>query len=876
MKLTKTTLLTIAYTCITALVYSQQINSSNYKNTLNEAWTFSINPGLGFVVNSHSFPGTENARIATNFSGRKYFGNVGLGITGGIMAGNISKDAVNTFLSDRNYPADATVTKSNPSNSYLLFGPAIRVGEKVQFGAELSGGLFLNDAGSFTVTPQGAPRPLYSMENGNKNLFPGFSGNIHIDYPINNSTRFFISGGYLQTKSSNRILDVQQGIDIPRLQNQELKLFTAGIGIKKSFGGERIKNGPNNIDAIRIRLHRGSNLRKAGNVKGNITAATKGTGLIDAANFRALREPPTESYNPWEMDDDVEGTVLNPQYGNDGNNTSSSSSCGPVTQRTINPDGTVTETTFACPQDAAQFQQSVNSLNNSMPSRLSMTPTTAKQTQGATFGEKVNTGMQSGVNRIAGNPNTGFNNDDSTRNNILFGKVSHWASSAEAFGIATNQSKGSGRIVTKPGGMTSSSYAAGKIVNGTFNGGPGTINLRVKADGSAKSAGNTQYQLVYSDDSNSTLENADISVNPLYQSTGNTHENPLYKDNSKSISSGGGDLDRDGIPELMVSLIDPANGAVLATTKTEANGDFFFANLPTGTYAVKIEGELTQKKGYDVNIKKKMDIAGNILSTNESWAIELNTAKGTAEQAAAYVQKTRTKSNNSNDRLMGNTNDNSGLVWSPRSNFKVLPMAIADVDRDGLEEMVIGQGASLLGGALGGGFASKPGGPIKGIIVKGGRNPGGDIVVQGRTNANGEFEFENLQPGSYNFTLEQTLEIDDVTILGIGDDATNDDKSRKGWNGTVKGGSKLVNEPEEKKGRGHQEETYNPWEIDGKSGTVPNKPNVTDNKQPEGSNKVKEKATSGLKDTLKTNVLVKPDTPNSNNDVKTPKVKIKN
>ncbi|HRD44303.1 MAG TPA: carboxypeptidase-like regulatory domain-containing protein, partial [Ferruginibacter sp.] len=123
---------------------------------------------------------------------------------------------------------------------------------------------------------------------------------------------------------------------------------------------------------------------------------------------------------------------------------------------------------------------------------------------------------------------------------------------------------------------------------------------------------------------------------------------------------------------------------------------------------------------------------------------------------------------------------------------------------------------------------------------------GGDIVVQGRTNANGEFEFPNLQPGSYTFTMEQTLEIDDVTMVEVGDNATNDDKSRKSWDGTVKGGSKLVNEPEERKGKEHQEETYNPWEVDEKSGTVPNKPNVTDNKQPKGSNKVKEKAKSGL------------------------------
>ncbi|HRD44302.1 MAG TPA: carboxypeptidase-like regulatory domain-containing protein, partial [Ferruginibacter sp.] len=269
-----------------------------------------------------------------------------------------------------------------------------------------------------------------------------------------------------------------------------------------------------------------------------------------------------------------------------------------------------------------------------------------------------------------------------------------------------------------PGGAVSSSYAAGIKGNGGFSGGPGSVLIEIKANGSAKSASNKQNQLVYSDDTNSTLENADIAVNPLYQSTGNTHENPLFKGNSKSISSGVGDIDSDGIPELMVSLIDPVNGAVLASTKTEANGDFFFANLPTGAYAVKVEGVVTQKKGYEVSIKKKLDIAGQIVNCDESWAVEIKHAKGTVEQAAAYVQKTRTKSNNSNDRLMSTANDNRGLVWSPRSNFKVLPMAIGDVDRDGLEEMMIGRGASLLGGALGGNFASRPGGPIKGIIVK--------------------------------------------------------------------------------------------------------------------------------------------------------------
>ncbi|HRD44301.1 MAG TPA: hypothetical protein PLN30_11120, partial [Ferruginibacter sp.] len=310
--------------------------------------------------------------------GRKYFGNVGLGITGGIMAGNISNDAVNTFLSEGNYPADATVTKSNPSNSYLLFGPAVRFGKKAQFGAELSGGLFLNDAGSFSVTPIGAARPIYSLENGNKNLFPGFSGNIHIDYPINSSTRFFISTGYLQTKSSNLILDIKQGIDIPKLQNQDLKLFTAGIGIRKSFGGRKGESS----DGLSASANGGYTAKNRGEIKSPRDGAS-GLATGKRSYFKG--------------------------YQNNGN--TGTTSCGPVTSRTTNPDGSVTEMTFACPEDAAKY---------------------GRQTQGVTFGETVkNTGMDS--------RSILKNLPDSLKRNILFGKVSRWPSAAEAYGIATNK-----------------------------------------------------------------------------------------------------------------------------------------------------------------------------------------------------------------------------------------------------------------------------------------------------------------------------------------------------------------------------------------------------------------------------------------------------
>lgn len=57
-------------------------------------------------------------------------------------------------------------------------------------------------------------------------------------------------------------------------------------------------------------------------------AAGAGGAAVAAAGaaaiaWRSLREPPTESYNPWEMDDSNEGTVLNPLFegtGNSGSN----------------------------------------------------------------------------------------------------------------------------------------------------------------------------------------------------------------------------------------------------------------------------------------------------------------------------------------------------------------------------------------------------------------------------------------------------------------------------------------------------------------------------------------------------------------------------
>ena len=44
------------------------------------------------------------------------------------------------------------------------------------------------------------------------------------------------------------------------------------------------------------------------------------------------------------------------------------------------------------------------------------------------------------------------------------------------------------------------------------------------------------------------------------------------------------------------------------------------------------------------------------------------------------------------------------------------------------------------------------GSPIGGVVVKGGKNPGGNMMVI-TTNNNGEFELNGLEAGDYKFTV---------------------------------------------------------------------------------------------------------------------------
>lgn len=743
--------------CVAYNGYAQQQRITN--QTLPSGWTFGVNSGVSFVEKSNENSLFRGNSMATQMFGRYYFGNVGIGVTSGIVAGAISNAALNKFLTERKWQ-QGQISKSNPFNSYFLFGPSYNFGERVMVNAELQGGIFINSPGSIAISLPGAVRSLYRFEGAGKNLFPGFSGSLSLAYPINNSTRFILNTGYLQTKSSVNLYDPQRGIDVATEQERQVKLFTVGVGITKSFGSKRDAAGG-----------MATGKRHAINTKG--TGATNGRIIPTAVNH-AINTKGTGATN---------GRMINNE------------SCGPVTQKTTNPDGTTEEKTFACAADAAAYNE-----------RMSMNVTVPKQTQGATFGEKVNAGLHAAGSALSQGASRG----------IISGTVS-W-SNGNSSGIITNEHAVSavGNLAGGGGGAAAASYAAtGRMAPSLTTPQGVSVNFYTREAGSGMATGKRssgdhasglatgrrQYAPVFNEGNTNectgcaatvkltghelthTVQQAQGINNPLYNGNGTQGTNPMYE--RKGGISKGIDDDCDGVEGLTVFLIDINSGAVVATTKTTSCGSFFFARVPAASYLVKVTGGFSKTKSYDVTVNSegKSDMAGEVTTPDDYWTIELNTGKRT-------IQKEKSLSNNINERMAG-----PGAIADsecPQSYTKNLPVYIGDADDDGIAEITIGNGgASSSGEAVTSAALARPGNPIGGIIVKGGKNPGGQMrVVQ--TNEQGGFEFTNMEKGNYRITTEANYYVDDETMIIITDEDCDGDRTaeRKGWDGTVKGGSK--------------------------------------------------------------------------------------
>jgi|GEM_PF-2887147 len=612
-------------------------------------WELDFAAGGAFPFGSSKRELFRTKGLSGKITARHFWDHVGLGLSSGFITGKINNASVNQFMKERGLsPDEMNIGTGDPNNAFLLLGPSFRFGNKVNFNVDVQGGLFLNNAGSVDIAAKGSDRSLYRFGNGNKNMAPGFSGGLNINYPISRSIRFFVTTSYLQAKIPVSMLDLKNGMDVATQIKRDMKVLTAGVGISVSLGPD-----------VYQRKHIGG---------------VKYKNRISSV----------------------------PHEGN----------CGPVTLTTSRPGGIVQQLTFSCPQDAVVYTQgdAMNTMrtinqNNSMPSRLSMTPTTARQTQGKTFGEKIGAGLQS----------AGF----------ISGNIS-WQSSPLPQ-IITNET------AIAPSGNNDEKIKdkshEGQIIHATFS-----LNNEKNGEDPCKGCGltitsvtgtpvrNETVNPIYSsggEGSNPLYEKSAVTQNPLYQGDGHTVSNPLF--NGNKISTGNGEVCGQ-TAHLLVLLID-GNGREIAQTNSDSCGNFWFANVPAGVYMVAVSGNVTATKNYEVSINKDgaNDLTGMLSAGNAELVLTLNSQE---TDSTVMMQKVIVRG------------------WDPKDKKDITANA------NQVSQRVAGN-------------------PIDGIIVKGGKNPGGDFKTI-KTDSDGRFTLSNLAKGNYTITAEVPYIINESAIVHVG------------------------------------------------------------------------------------------------------------
>ncbi|MBS3992559.1 MAG: carboxypeptidase regulatory-like domain-containing protein [Bacteroidetes bacterium] len=398
--------------------------------------------------------------------------------------------------------------------------------------------------------------------------------------------------------------------------------------------------------------------------------------------------------------------------------------------------------------DAVTKTNSKLKIDGGMPNRISMNVTVPKQTQGATFGEKVNAGLQATGGALSQGTSVTISG------NIRWDKIE--------FPNTVNTVSTVGNLAGAGGGAAAASYAAtGRVGNDTNDTASGiSTEFYAREAGSGMATGRRQYQPIYISRMNENCEdclvilkksetsyNWDIkknekarAVNPIYQENEQKGENPIY---NKKIADNK-DNDCDGLAGIYITLINTETGEIVSKAISGKCGEFTFPNITIGTYTLQLNGNFIAKKGYDFYMAKETDFKGNIKQNKEN--VKLVLMKNDEVTAENKIIKTKTKSNQSNDKVGRN---------EPEIVIVNMDNSYGDVDNDGSVDLLIG-GALPGGSVISSALNARPGNPIGGLSIKGGKNPGGQLVSK-QTNEQGDFEFLNLEPGDYKFILEQTV-----------------------------------------------------------------------------------------------------------------------
>jgi hypothetical protein len=182
---------------------------------------------------AHLFRGTG---FSTELGARYYFGRFGLSVATGFVTGAADNDAVNDFIRERKYPRDQLrISKSEAVNGYLMIGPSFRFGGRFFVNADLRGGLMVNNPGTLDMTSTESGRSMYRFGGTDRSLFPGFSGDVSLNYAVSRSVRIFVHTAYLQSKASVSLIDVGGGFKEAARVNRSMKVMSAGIGLIKIF-----------------------------------------------------------------------------------------------------------------------------------------------------------------------------------------------------------------------------------------------------------------------------------------------------------------------------------------------------------------------------------------------------------------------------------------------------------------------------------------------------------------------------------------------------------------------------------------------------------------------------------------------------------------
>ena len=155
-------------------------------------------------------------------------------------------------------------------------------------------------------------------------------------------------------------------------------------------------------------------------------------------------------------------------------------------------------------------------------------------------------------------------------------------------GVTVDLLDASGNVVATTTTDAHGAYAFTNLEEGTYK-------VRVRKEGPIA-------DLVQTEDPDGTKDNTsgDITLelnDPIKENVNfgyisdNSISGTIYRDDNRSNSLNGGEA---GYPEQTVQLLDK-DGQVIKTTKTDANGNYSFDNLPDGTYSVKVvkDGALT-------------------------------------------------------------------------------------------------------------------------------------------------------------------------------------------------------------------------------------------------------------------------------------------